>query len=321
MRTSTLCWAAVCGLGIAIAGCAKDPEDRSDKSNSSTGNGVSGGSGGSASSSSGNNGSGGKSSGSGSNSNSGSGGSSSAGMHSGSGGSGSSSGSSGNGGGNSGGAMVDCSALKLPDNTDDIISTFEDGTGNVMQVAGRGGAFYMYNDMTGTQTPPPGMLPDARAVMRCDSTYAMCMTGKGFTMWGAGMGTDLGPTSSATDGGTGVKQPYDLSMYKGISFWGKSNSAAVSVRMSIKDANTAPEGGHCDKTMTSGSEACNDDWGKALMFTTDWKPYTVMFSEMRQSMWGKAFPAFDAKHAYSVQYQVSQNIDFDLCIDDVFLVR
>ena len=36
-------------------------------------------------------------------------------------------------------------------------------------------------------------------------------------------------------------------------------------------------------------------------------------------MWGKAFPAFDAKHAYSVQYQVSQNIDFDLCIDDVFL--
>ena len=44
-------------------------------------------------------------------------------------------------------------------------------------------------------------------------------------------------------------------------------------------------------------------------------------SEMRQNMWGKAFPAFDAKHAYSVQYQVSQNIDFDLCIDDVFLVR
>jgi hypothetical protein len=321
MRTATLCWAAICGFGISIAGCAKDPENRADGSNSNmnSSNGVTGSGGRSGTTNSGNNapGTGGKSgSGSGSNSSGGSGGSSSA--SSGSGGGGGNAGSSGS---MAGGAAVDCKALALPDNTDDIISTFEDGTGNVMQVNGRGGAFYMYNDGTGTQDPAPGMLPDARAVMRCDSTYAMCMTGKDFMTWGAGMGTDLGPSTAATDGGTAVKQPYDLSMYKAVSFWAKSNTAAVSVRMSIKDANTAPEGGHCDETMTSGADACNDDWGKALMFSTDWKPYTVTFAELRQSMWGKAFPSFDAKHAYSVQFQVSQGVDFDLCLDDIFLVR
>jgi hypothetical protein len=191
-----------------------------------------------------------------------------------------------------------------------------------MQVAGRGGGFYMFNDGTGTQKPAPGALPDATKMMRCDSTYALCMSGTGFKTWGAGMGTDLGPTAKAGDGGTGAKTAYDASQYKGVSFWAKANgSSNVPIRLSIKDKNTAPEGGVCDAKVTSGATACNDDWGKALSFTPDWKPYTLLFADMRQSGWGAAYPSFDVKNAYSIQLQVSQGIDFDLCIDDVAFVR
>jgi hypothetical protein len=212
--------------------------------------------------------------------------------------------------------------LALPSNTDDIVSTFEDGTGSVMQVAGRGGGFYMFNDGTGTQKPPTGGLPDATKMMRCDSTYALCMSGSGFTKWGAGMGTDLGMTATATDGGMGAKKAYDASMYKGIAFWAKANgTSGVAVRVSIKDKNTAPEGGVCDAKVTSGAGACNDDWGKVLTLTTDWKPYTLQFSALAQAGWGAAYPAFDAKNAYSIQLQVNQGIDFDLCIDDLAFVR
>ena len=223
----------------------------------------------------------------------------------------------------SGGGMVDCSALPLPTNSDDIVSTFEDGTGNVMQVAGRGGGFYMFNDGSagGMQMPPTGSLPDARMESRCGSMFAMCMKGSGFTVWGAGMGTDLGMTTMDAMGMM-VKSAYDASMYKGISFWAKANTgSALAMRVGIKDKNTAPEGGVCDPDVDSGAEACNDDWSKNLNLTTTWAPYTILYSDLRQANWGKAFPAFDSANAYSIQFQVNQNLDFDVCIDDLAFVR
>lgn len=214
---------------------------------------------------------------------------------------------------------LNCAALPLPSNADDVVATFEEGTGAVLQVGGRGGGFYMFNDGTGMQTPPTGMLPPATKTDRCGSTYALCMSGKNFTMWGAGMGTDFAPTSGGM--GMGTKQTYDASAYKGIAFWAKSNTATAAVRLGFKDKNTAPEGGQCDAMMTSGAQACNDDWGKALNFTNAWQPFTVTFADLTQAGWGKAATAFDSKAVYSVQFQVSQGIDFDLCIDDLAFVR
>jgi len=119
-----------------------------------------------------------------------------------------------------------------------------------------------------------------------------------------------------------TKTSYDASMYKGISFWAKANmGSSLAIRVGIKDKNTAPEGGVCDATMSSGAEACNDDWSKNLNLTTSWTPYTVLFTELRQANWGKAFPAFDAANAMAVQFQVNQNLDFDVCIDDLAFVR
>ena len=315
------CAAALLALGLT-AGCASDPA----AGDSREGDGTAGSmmmsqpstSGGSGNSSSGGSGPGSSSNAGAMSSGSGNAGSSSSGQ------SGSGSPSTGNAGAGSGSSMsaaVDCSKLPTPTNADDIVSTFEDGTGNVNQTAGRGGGFYMFNDGSGTQMPAPGGLPDARKMARCDSMFAMCMSGKGFTVWGAGMGTDLGPTGSG-DGGVGSKNAYDASMYKGISFWAKANmGSATALRVSMKDANTAPEGGKCDATMDSGAEACNDDWGKALNLTTEWAPYTIMFTDMRQAGWGKATSAFDVMNAYSIQFQVNKGLDFDLCIDDLAFVR
>jgi hypothetical protein len=300
-----------------LVGCAADPEGGDDRTGSpSTGAGNGAPSGTSGSNASGAGGSGTESPG-----RSGTGGSSSGGSGS-SANAGSGSTTAGTSGGSSGsGAAVDCSALPPPTNPDDVVSTFEDGTGSVNQAAGRGGGFYMFNDMTGTQMPPPGGLPDATPADRCGGMFALCMKGSGFTVWGAGMGTDLGMVAT-DDAGMMTKSSYDASMYTGISFWAKANpGSALAVRVSLKDANTAPEGGVCDATMDSGAEACNDDWGKNITLTTEWAPYTVLYSELRQSMWGKQFPAFDDTAVYSIQYQVNKGLDFDLCIDDLAFVR
>jgi hypothetical protein len=222
----------------------------------------------------------------------------------------------------SGASGVDCTALPLPTNQDDVIATFEDGTGAVIQGAGRGGGFYMFNDGTGMQTPATGALPPATAVDRCGSKFALCMSGKNFTTWGAGMGTDFAPTAAAADGGMGAKMTYDASQYKGVAFWAKVNTAAgFPVRVGFKDKDTAPEGGQCDATATSGATACNDDWGKGLTLTTAWQPYTITFAELRQSGWGKAATSFAPQAVYSIQFQVNQGIDFDLCVDDLSFVR
>jgi hypothetical protein len=145
------------------------------------------------------------------------------------------------------------------------------------------------------------------------------MSGKDFTTWGAGMGTDFAPTMG--DAGTGTKQTYDASAYKGVAFWAKTNSLPISIRVGFKDQNTAPEGGKCDAAAVNGAEACNDDWGKAISLTPEWKPFTITFAELTQAGWGKAFSAFDAMHVYSIQLQVGQGVEFDLCLDDLVLVR
>jgi hypothetical protein len=308
MRTAQVLWLSSClVLGAYGAGCASDPDKGDDDDGASAG---SGGKSSSAASGTGG-GSGDKAAGSG----------------------GKATGSGGMSGGSSGtGAMADCDALKLPENEDDVISTFEDGVGNVVQTETRGGGFYMYNDGTGMQTPPVGKLPDARREARCKSTFALCMKGSGFTDWGAGMGTDLGRVAPLdagmvvdagmiADGGMPMKTPYDASEYKGISFWAKSNAMPILLRVNFKDKNTAPEGGVCDASAESGATACNDDWGKNINLTTSWAPYTILFSEIKQSGWGAAYKAFDIENAYAMQFQVNKGIDFDVCIDDLAFVR
>jgi hypothetical protein len=58
-----------------------------------------------------------------------------------------------------------------------------------------------------------------------------------------------------------------------------------------------------------------------VTFTSEWQPFTITFEEIRQSAWGKAFPAFLAQSVYGVQFQVNKGLDFDVCIDDLVFVH
>ena len=216
---------------------------------------------------------------------------------------------------------VNCDALPLPSIREDVIATFEDGSGTVLKNGGRGGGFYMFNDGTGMQTPPPGTLPPAVPVARCNSRYALCMAGRNFKTWGAGMGTDFAPIAGATGEGPGMKQTYDASAYKGVGFWAKANGSTASVRVGFKDKNTAPEGGRCDASASSGAAACNDDWVTSINLTPDWRPFTILFADLRQSGWGKSFGQFQSESVYSIQFQVGQGTTFDLCVDDLSFMR
>jgi len=213
-----------------------------------------------------------------------------------------------------------CETLALPANPNDIIATFEDGLGTVNQEApGRGGGFYAYrDDSAGTVTPAAdtGEAPAATSILRCSSTFALCMNGSGFTEWGAGLGTDMGVTSGSS------KSPYDASQYSGIAFWAKSASG-ITMRVKFPDKSTSPDGGVCDPNV-DGDTYCYNDWGSNVTLTAEWMPYTISFSSLAQEPgWGMKSPGFDPSTLYSLQFQFSDTTgaEFSFCIDDLILVR
>ncbi|MEZ4374012.1 MAG: hypothetical protein R3B07_24530 [Polyangiaceae bacterium] len=90
------------------------------------------------------------------------------------GGNGGSSGNGGSGGGVSGGTVLD---------------DMEDGDSSIPEEGGRVGAWYVYNDATGSQDPPESgdFAMSALSEPRGESTYAAHSSGSGFTDWGAGL--------------------------------------------------------------------------------------------------------------------------------------
>ena len=105
---------------------------------------------------------------------------------------------------------------------DTTIDDFEDGDGLIVPIGGRSGAWFTFNDGTGTQTPPPGA-PIVPEVLAADASYVLHETGTGFApvgelpdgsfAFGAGLGVHL-----RHDDATGLPLPYDASGYEGIGF-------------------------------------------------------------------------------------------------------
>jgi hypothetical protein len=192
-----------------------------------------------------------------------------------------------------------------------MIDDMEDGNGSILSADGRQGAWYTYNDGTGTQVPAAmtaGYMMSAITPPRAASTMAAETTGMGFTVWGSGFGFDL------NNDGT-MKQPYDASTYTGVTFWAKAGSGSVtSVRMNVQDAQTAPEGGVC---MPSVMNSCNDHRGATVNLTTDWQQFTFTFASMTQQGWGEKFATFETDKLYAIQFQTGTMATFDLWVDDI----
>ena len=202
-----------------------------------------------------------------------------------------------------------------------LLSDFETGKAEVLPNAGRDGSWFLYSDGTGMQTPVkvPNTPLVAEAGGACGSAYAFHTTGTGFTVWGAGIGTDFAPKTGM------ARTPYDLSQYSGIALRAKA-AATTPLRISISDTNTAPEGMVCvDTTDATNAARCGDYFGAEVTLGAEFQDFTVKFADLKQRGWGLPVAAgLDKTKAFTVRMQVKGSAQapatFDLWFDDIRLV-
>jgi hypothetical protein len=192
---------------------------------------------------------------------------------------------------------------------DPLIDDFEDGDGWIRMVDGRSGAWFTYNDGTGTQTP--AATADFLPVAGGPGTSRFCAhtSGSGFTTWGAGLGFDLA-TPAFADGGTPMRASFDAARYSGIAFAAKGN---VSIRVMV--VTTAVEPPSAGGTCQAGAQ-CEDAHGLSVALSANWTQVMVPFAQLAQDGWGQPF-AFDARTLLGVEFQVAAGTSFDFSIDDV----
>jgi hypothetical protein len=221
------------------------------------------------------------------------------------------------GGSAGGGTTADCTG-DAPTNNDDLVSNFEDGTVGVNAVTGRGGGFYIFNDKMNDKVAQTFAVTANNRCSDGSSQYAFCTKGGGFMVWGAGFGTDLGVTDPATTKKTTV----DLSAYTGISFWIMRNSGmAGTAKLIVADKNTAEEGGNCTNMAGAMDKDKCDPYVANVPLSNKWTKQTIKFASLKQGGWGKPSPMFAGNAVYGIQLQFAQLIDFDVCFDQLVLVR
>jgi hypothetical protein len=204
------------------------------------------------------------------------------------------------------------------------VSDFESGKADVLAVGGRGGSWFLFDDGTGMQTPPktPNVTLVAEAGGACNSMFGFHTTGSGFTVFGAGFGADFAPKAA----GATLSTVYDASAYSGVALFAKS-AAPISLRVSVSDHGTAPEGMVCaDTTDKTNMMRCGDYFGSDVMLGTDWQDYVLPFAMMTQRGFGlPVTTGIDKSKVYTIRAQIKGSAAapgvYDIWIDDVRFVK
>jgi endo-1,4-beta-D-glucanase Y len=284
-------------------------------------------------------GSGGSGGGAGAGGNAGTGGSGGAGT-------GGAAGSGGAGGsGGTGGSTRACAPASA-----NVISDFEDGTGDVIAQGGRDGWWYVFADTAGgTQTPasnPTGPLAVASVTAplptgdtaMCD-LYAMHSTSSGHGTASAdyvGFGTSLAQVMPPPASGSKTKNPIDVSSFNGISFNIKVGSGtAPPVWFELLNTQTEPAP---DGVATNDAVDEYNTRGKLLSnLSTTWTTVYIPFGTLAPrylpaytstgctttSVFCQA-PAWDPTSLLGLQFSVypqfsTTTLNYDLWVDDVTL--
>ena len=206
----------------------------------------------------------------------------------------------------------------------DPIDNMATNSGSILTAGGRQGAWYTYNDGSGTQTPVTSdTMPFVKVAVTdasggLSAPFAAQTFGSGFTIWGAGMGFDFNNVA-------GKKSSYDGSQYTGITFWAKAGSqgdtTGQNMRFSILDTNTAPEGGKCDSASTTNNQ-CNDAFGAGVALTSTWQQYSFTWAQLAQEGWGKnGVSALAASGLYAVHFQLAKGAKFDVWVSYVAFTK
>lgn len=192
---------------------------------------------------------------------------------------------------------------------DGVIDDGEDNNNQLLAQKGRGGYWYTFADASGTTiTPTKGA---------AGGTFSMSPGGANGSQLAAHMNGKVA-ASGTVYAGLGFnfadpKAPFDVSNYKGISFWARrGDNSTGTVRVKLPDVNTDQDGKVCTE--------CFNDFGMDLELTTTWTKYTVTFAGAQQMAgWGAPRPAaVDAAKMYGVQWQVNTpGADYDIWIDDI----
>jgi hypothetical protein len=192
----------------------------------------------------------------------------------------------------------------------DLIDGFEDEDITLEQNGGRGGVWYLFDDLTvGTAGPSPLMCTPLSGAPKDLGGYAMHITATGFTSWGSGLGVDF----------RAGKKVYDASKYSGIRFWAKVGTGKnTRHRLQLADATTDKAGGKCNPAVNAPDGAkCDDHFGINEVFTTTWTQYSVKFSDLAQIGWGNAAPALDTSALYGLQVTAKPKLEVDLWLDQI----
>jgi hypothetical protein len=204
---------------------------------------------------------------------------------------------------------------------DTLIDDFEDGDGRIAHIGGRNGAWFTFNDGTGTQTPAQGtaLVPEVDP----NANFILHSSGTGFALsngtpnFGAGVQTDLFDEPTA-----GTPLPYNASGYTGLTFTYTFTSSSFFFPLALRfnvptSATTPPEfGGTC-------TGVCFDDFGFSLFPSSFPQTVTIPFSQLAQQGFGTA-ATFDPTTLLSLKWNInftSQPGDFDLTLDNVAFTR
>jgi hypothetical protein len=180
----------------------------------------------------------------------------------------------------------------------DILDDFEDGNvllPNDPVLGGRVGQWYAFFDMSTTGT----LTSQVVNIDRGASKKGFETAGKGFTIWGSGVGVDFAPN----------KGIYDASAYDRLTFWARATTP-LTLTVVFPDVDTAPEGHLCT--------TCDHHYLFPQPLGTTWQRYTIAFSSL--NLEGGTIPmplGFKPEALISVQFRVAMGMTYDVFLDDI----
>jgi hypothetical protein len=160
------------------------------------------------------------------------------------------------------------------------------------------GSWFVYSDKTGGTKKPASVEEFTNAI----ENGAVHTTGKGYTEWGGGIGTNLCGAPQLT--------PVDGTKYKGIKF---KAAGSTPMKFLVATVDTMPEFGRCKK--------CYDHFMVLVTsLTKEMKTYEFKWADLKQSGWGDK-TKLDTKAIVGLNWTSNGAISWDYTIDDVSFIE